>query len=249
MVPSSPHRELAIQRDRHGRLSNTGPDVDALRRAVNVEIDRLGLDDFGVKHIHETGPVDTLLLRRARGVAFELGAPDAQLTGPLRPWLQILVRAPRRIQAGDHHTGARAATRMRARQTRRVEIHDPARVLARRILEHRRIGFYPNSTGNDRDRMVEIVNRGVCWCPHTRQWVDPPTPPLASMIAAGDATPTLVTAYTGGHHMDNSRHYVAKAWDASIYRGDTHARERAVADKGGKRNGETDHEHYDFWAL
>lgn len=96
-----------------------GEDIAKLQRADGRRIEAMGLDDFGIPKPAVDRDMGTGTLEVTREVGHELGAPSAQLEGPIRPWLQILVRAPWRIYATSPATAARAVRRRRARKARR----------------------------------------------------------------------------------------------------------------------------------
>lgn len=130
MADSSPHRNLSI----HEPLLS-GPDIRKLQSAINRQIDRLGLESLGVSKTEADGRFGHDSLEKAREVGAELGAPDLQLAGPIRPWLQLLIRAPWRIHATDRNTRRRAKEAMALRKKRRetptgVVFYDGVRVAA-----------------------------------------------------------------------------------------------------------------------
>jgi len=97
-----------------------GEDVDALQEALERQEHRLGLPSLGWTAPPQTHLFDHPTLEGARHVGAELGAPLGQLVGPVRPWLQLLIRAPWRIHDADAHTRRRAHQRMLARKRARM---------------------------------------------------------------------------------------------------------------------------------
>lgn len=218
-------------------------DVEALQKAINRHNRYLKI---GGTRVDGKFGIDTLV--KARRVGWYLGAPDLQLDKgePIRPWLQILIRAPWRIYARNRSTARRGAQRVLARRRQRRNWRNMSlRQLAQYCLDSPRVLFWTNSTGNERKRFEEIVRTGKAYVPVKGRWVTPDIDILRFIVDNAQRGNTIhVNALTGGSHSFNSRHYDGKALDTDLSYGGSQEQQLA-SEHGLVRNFERTHRHYD----
>jgi hypothetical protein len=99
-----------------------GEDVRLAQHAHNITA-----DDYGLPELVEDGELGHRSLDLLRETGYYRGAPDIQLDGPIRPHLQIIIRAPRRRTPEEFRRGKQRYIRRR-RQLR--EHMGPAAALA-----------------------------------------------------------------------------------------------------------------------
>lgn len=141
-----------------------GEDVKKLQHAYNLRCERYGLPklredgDLGLSTLHAVRGS-----HEAKGIGYYLGAPDLQLTGPVRPHLQIIVRAPWRRTPAELVRGKRRYI-ARRRYLAQHRGADAALAWARS-----QVGTVESPYGSNRGPRVSAYQRnfgidGAPWC-------------------------------------------------------------------------------------